>query len=153
MLLQFCQNPEKILLILKTMSNQNNSLYGPRIYKENEPGYAKPFSVHGHIWFNKGQECFLGPGKIELLNGILKEGSIHAASKNIGLSYQHAWKTIDKLNKLAPLPVIVPQRGGKDGGGALITDYGIKLFNDLNGIDMRFTEFLLNINKNLDLCF
>ncbi|HEY4784950.1 MAG TPA: winged helix-turn-helix domain-containing protein [Bacteroidales bacterium] len=113
----------------------------------------KPFDIQGRIWINKHDECFLAPGRIELLNAIMKEGSINAAAKRLGISYQHAWKTIEQMNRLSPIPVIIPKRGGKDGGGAELTNYGLKVMNEMNQLEMAFADFLLNANKHFDICF
>lgn len=119
--------------------------------ESNEHPY-KSFCIQGKIWINKQDECFLGPGCIELLNTIVKEGSINAAAKKLNISYQHAWKTIEQMNKLSPIPIIIPKRGGKDGGGAEITGYGLKIVQEINQLEMAFADFLLNANKQLNLC-
>ncbi len=115
--------------------------------------HEKPFTIQGRIWINKESECFLGPGRIELLNAIIKEGSINAATRKLGMSYQHAWKTIEQMNRLSPIPVLIPKRGGKDGGGAELTGYGLKIINEMNQMEMAFADFLLNANKHFDICF
>jgi molybdate transport system regulatory protein len=113
----------------------------------------KPFTINGQFWIDKGEECFLGPGRIELLNAIVKEGSINAAAKKLGISYQHAWKNIEQMNRLSPIPVIITKRGGRDGGGAELTGYGLKIITEVTNIEKVFAEFILNINKNFDICF
>jgi molybdate transport system regulatory protein len=112
-----------------------------------------PFSICGNMWIEKEGECFLGPGRIVLLNNIWKEGSINAAAKKSGISYQHAWKVLEQMNRLSPLPVMVPHRGGKDGGGSKFTPYGIRLVTNVNQIDEQFREFLVMINSEFDICF
>lgn len=115
--------------------------------------HHKPFTINGQLWIDKGTDCFLGPGRIELLNAIVKEGSINAAAKKLGISYQHAWKTIEQMNRLSPIPVLIPKRGGRDGGGAELTGYGLKIITEVNNMEKAFADFLLNINKSFDICF
>lgn len=112
----------------------------------------KPYYIQGRIWINKYDECFVELECIELLNCILKEGSINAAAKKLGISYQHAWKMIEQMNRLSPIPVIISKRGGKDGGGAEVTGYGLKIVQEINQLEVAFADFLLNANKQLDFC-
>lgn len=113
----------------------------------------KPFSIQGRIWINKDGECFIASGRIELLNSIITEGSINGAAKKLGISYQHAWKTIEQMNRLSPIPIIIPKRGGKDGGGAELTSYGLKIINEMNQLEISFTEFIINVNNHFEICF
>ncbi|SDO15405.1 molybdate transport system regulatory protein [Filomicrobium insigne] len=72
--------------------------------------------------FSEGS--FLGPGKVELLEGIEKYGSIVAAGKAMGMSYKRAWYLADEINEMFEQPVVVKKHGGKAGGGAELTDHG-----------------------------
>ena len=112
-----------------------------------------PYCIQGRVWINKNGTCFLELGYVELLHAILTEGSINAAARKIGVSYQHAWKTIEQMNRLSPLPIVVLKRGGKDGGGAELTTYGLKVINEMNQLEMALADFLLNANKHFDVCF
>ena len=60
--------------------------------------FSKSFSIDGCIWVNKGEDCFLAPGRIVLLNAIVQEKSICTAAKKLGIPYQLAWKTFDQMN-------------------------------------------------------
>lgn len=71
----------------------------------------------------------LGPGKIELLEGIRDTGSISAAGRRMKMSYKRAWLLVDSLNQAFAQPVIVAQHGGKAGGGAALTDFGAELID------------------------
>jgi len=66
----------------------------------------------------------LGPGKVMLLENVAASGSISAAARAMNMSYKHAWDLIEELNQLFGKPLISTQTGGKDGGGARLTEMG-----------------------------
>lgn len=69
----------------------------------------------------------LGPGKVELLRQIAAHGSIRAAGAAIGMSYRRAWLLADEINRLFRSPSVFTRHGGKAGGGAGLTPYGMDL--------------------------
>ena len=71
-----------------------------------------------------GKEIALGPGKIDLLEAILKTGSISAAAREIGLSYRRAWSMVHTMNSCFKNPLVESSKGGKGGGGARVTQTG-----------------------------
>jgi len=111
------------------------------------------FNINGAFLINKGDEVFFGPTQYKLLRQIIKDGSINAAAKNLNMSYQHAWTIIDKMNKLSPIPLVIRQKGGKDGGGCRISDYGIRIYEEFSHRESLFKEFLEIMNNGLDGCF
>ncbi|HEX3023703.1 MAG TPA: winged helix-turn-helix domain-containing protein [Chitinophagaceae bacterium] len=115
--------------------------------------HNQPFSIEGYIWVNKGAECFIGPGRVTLLNAIIKEGSINAAAKLLGMPYQQAWKVIEQMNRLAPVPVLVIKRGGKNGGGAELTGYGKRIIAEVNRMEIMFAKLLSGLNEAHNFCF
>lgn len=66
----------------------------------------------------------LGPGKADLLEGILETGSISAAGRRMRMSYKRAWQLIDELNGLFDAPLVAASTGGARGGGARLTKRG-----------------------------
>jgi len=66
----------------------------------------------------------LGPGKAELLEGILETGSISAAGRRMRMSYKRAWQLVDELNGLFDAPLVAASTGGSGGGGASLTRRG-----------------------------
>jgi molybdate transport system regulatory protein len=66
----------------------------------------------------------IGRGKIELLAHIRETGSISAGGRAMDMSYRRAWLLVDEMNRLFKQPVVESQRGGKQGGGAVLTPFG-----------------------------
>jgi molybdate transport system regulatory protein len=71
--------------------------------------------------------CSLGPGKIDLLEAIAREGSLTRAAESLGMSYRYAWLLVDDLNASFGAPVTVATVGGKRGGGVALTPFGREL--------------------------
>ncbi|MCC6868815.1 MAG: LysR family transcriptional regulator [Burkholderiales bacterium] len=72
----------------------------------------------------RGGEIVLGPGKVDLLEAIVRTGSITAAAKALGMSYRRAWLLVDTMNRTIRAPVVTAGAGGARGGGATLTPLG-----------------------------
>lgn len=68
-----------------------------------------------------------GPGKAELLEAIRDTGSIAAAGRRMGMSYQRAWDLVAAMNGHFREPVVAPAKGGARGGGTALTPFGIEV--------------------------
>lgn len=112
--------------------------------------FCSKYSIDGAFTIHKDGEVFFGPTQYKLLRQIIKDGSINAASKSLNISYQHAWSVIDKMNKLGQIPIVIRQKGGKDGGGCRISEYGMKLYEEFSRREQMFKEFLELMNDGLD---
>jgi molybdate transport system regulatory protein len=69
----------------------------------------------------------IGPGKIALLENIREHGSISAAGRAMDMSYKRAWDLVDEINRICRQAAVERQTGGKNGGGAALTPFGISL--------------------------
>lgn len=56
-----------------------------------------------------------GPGKAELLEAIRDTGSIAAAGRRMGMSYQRAWDLVAAMNAHFREPVVAAAKGGARG--------------------------------------
>jgi len=77
----------------------------------------------------------IGPGKILLLEHIHATGSISAAGRAMAMSYKRAWDLVDELNRICGQPAVERQTGGKNGGGAILTPFGLMLVKRYRGIE------------------
>jgi molybdate transport system regulatory protein len=90
-----------------------------------------------------GDEVALGPGKAELLQLVQQTGSITEAAKGMGMSYMRAWKLIQTMNRCFKESLVLTARGGRDGGGAEITELGRKsllLYQKMERDSLRVCE-------------
>lgn len=115
--------------------------------------HSSTFYVDGTLTICREGDVFLGAAQIRLLKQVLKDGSILAAAKNLKMSYQHAWHLLDKVNQLSPLPVLIRQKGGRDGGGCIVSSYGLKLIRTFEAKELALKEFLASSNADFDSCF
>ena len=111
------------------------------------------FNMAAELSFYREGEIFLGSNQVRLLKQVAQDGSIHAAAKNLKMSYQHAWHLLDKLNLLSPVPIVIRQKGGKDGGGCRISPYGMKLIRTYESKVAEIIQFLSQSNSELESCF
>jgi len=106
--------------------------------------------IECHISIKKDGICFLGASKRELLTEIIKNGSLSGAAKKMKISYQHAWNMIDEMNRIAPEPLVIKQRGGVNGGGANISLYGEKLLKEYQQIEDKVKYLVHQMNVEIN---
>jgi len=76
-----------------------------------------------------GPDLRVGPGKIALLEEIAAHGSISAGGRAMDMSYRRAWELIEELNTIFGKPVVESRSGGRNGGGATLTPFGLSLIS------------------------
>lgn len=87
------------------------------------PATATP-RLRPRLRLKDGPTLVLGPGRIDLLEGIQRSGSISAAARAMGMSYRRAWLLVEALNLSFRTPLVESIAGGQRGGGAHLTDAG-----------------------------
>jgi molybdate transport system regulatory protein len=84
-----------------------------------------------------GAASSLGPGKIALLEAIVRCGSISAAAREMGMSYRRAWLLVEAMNQAFKQPAVMAATGGKRGGGAEVTPFGQDLLARYRKIEAK----------------
>jgi molybdate transport system regulatory protein len=74
-----------------------------------------------------GSRCSVGVGKVELLEGIARTGSLSQAAREMRMSYRRAWLLLEDVNLSFDHPVAHASIGGKGGGGVVLTSFGTRL--------------------------
>jgi molybdate transport system regulatory protein len=82
----------------------------------------QPLTVRFRVDF--GNRCSVGVGKIELLEGIARTGSISQAAREMRMSYRRAWLLLEDMNASFDHPVARASVGGRGGGGVVLTSFG-----------------------------
>ena len=77
----------------------------------------------------------LGPGKVALLEAIATTGSISGAARAMGMSYRRAWLLLEALNAMFAEPVAATSHGGRRGGGASVTPFGLEVIQRYRAIE------------------
>lgn len=106
-----------------------------------------PIKVKIRIPFDKG--IALGPGKADLLEAIDSTGSISAAAKSMKMSYKRAWDLVNTMNQSFKHPVIITITGGKQGGGASVTDFGRSILKNYRKMERQAMESIIEVSKQI----
>ncbi len=80
-------------------------------------------------------DCYVGPGKIDLLEAIHRTGSLSQAARDLHMSYRRAWLLIDSLKSSFREAVTVASTGGKGGGGVTLTAFGKRLIKSYRALE------------------
>lgn len=86
----------------------------------------KLFQPHCKVWLERGGTNY-GDGLYYLLLNVRDHGSISRAAKLMNMSYRAAWGKIKTAEKNWGFRLVNTQVGGDSGGGASLTEEGIKL--------------------------
>jgi len=81
------------------------------------------------IRISHGKTTAIGPGKADLMEAIIKFGSISAAAKEMHMSYRRAWELVDTMNRCFQEPLVITISGGSQGGGAKVTKLGLHILS------------------------
>jgi molybdate transport system regulatory protein len=91
------------------------------------------------------RNCSIGIGKIELLEAIVRTGSISKASREIGMSYRRAWLLVEDMKVNLDEAVVESNTGGVRGGGASVTAFGKQMIASYRRLESDF-QGLANAN-------
>ena len=84
-------------------------------------------SLNVRIRVMRADENAFGPGKAEILESLLETGSLNRTASGMKMSYVKALSLVHAMNDLFREPLVELSRGGKQGGGAQVTDFGRKV--------------------------
>ena len=82
-------------------------------------------------------EQFIGPGLVQLLEGIKKYKSIKRAAKEMGLSYKKAHNMLNRLENDLEEKVLIRKRGGTERGGTDISPLGEIYMDEFTRLEER----------------
>lgn len=103
------------------------------------------------IHISKENKLLVNPERIKLMRFINTSGSLLKASEEMGISYNKAWKMLEAVNNSSGIPVIEKVRGGKGGGGAVLTDYGLLILKEYKAIERVVNGFTDKLNTEINI--
>ncbi len=112
---------------------------------------SEHYQLHGRFWIEGPEGTYLGYGRVVLLERIRDLGSITAAAQSMKMSYRHAWKLVDSMNRQANKPVVSKKTGGRGGGGATLTDTGEQAITCFWSAYKEFNDYLAERSTELKL--
>lgn len=92
----------------------------------------------------------LNDRRLALLEQIGSCGSISQAAKLAGLSYKGAWDAVDAMNSLFGEALVITTTGGKGGGGAQLTETGIRVVDASRVLKREHQKFLDAASAGID---
>ena len=93
----------------------------------------------------RADRTLVGGNRIDLLEAIVRFGSISGAARAVGISYKTAWDAVDAMNNASERPLVLRAAGGVGGGGTMLTEEGketIRLYRILQGEHQKFIGHL-----------
>jgi molybdate transport system regulatory protein len=110
--------------------------------------------IRSKLWIEVDGQPVFGRGRRFLLQAIDRYGSINQAAKEVNISYRKAWGYIKAMEERLGIKLIERQTGGKDGGGAVLTDEAREFLEKYEllekgiqeMVDQRFREIFGNSN-------
>lgn len=109
------------------------------------------YQLRGRLWIQGADGTFLGYGRVILLERIREHGSISAAARSMDMSYRHAWDLVDAMNRQSAKPVVEKNTGGRGGGGAIVTDAGVRAIETFWAAYQDLDAFLAKRSETLAL--
>lgn len=79
----------------------------------------------------------MGPGKAALIEAIERSGSISGAARELEMSYRRAWKLAEEINSSFREPLVVTATGGRQGGGAVVSDLGREVVKRFRAMEAK----------------
>ncbi|MDX1352132.1 MAG: LysR family transcriptional regulator [Thiomicrorhabdus sp.] len=116
---------------------------------EKLPGEAYSNNIRARFWITGTHSGYIGIGRIQLLEKIAEHGSMSQAAKSMGMSYKKAWKLIEELNAMYDQPLIIKAKGGKSGGGSVLTEKGLKVIQNFKHVEQELQQLLVKLSAGL----
>lgn len=119
--------------------------------KQQQRQKTNHYRAHGRVWIEGPDGTFLGYGRVVLLERIREHGSISAAARSMDMSYRHAWKLVDSMNRQSRRPVVSKSTGGRGGGGATLTKAGEDAIETFWSLWNDFKDYIANRSQTLGM--
>jgi molybdate transport system regulatory protein len=109
-------------------------------------------NIRSKIWIEIDGEPVFGRGRRFLLEAIDAHGSINRAAQEVDISFRKAWSYIEAMENRMGTKLVIRRTGGKNGGGAKLTDEARDLLKKYEAletgikeiVDKRFREIFKN---------
>ena len=82
-----------------------------------------------------------GPGVAELLQRVDEHRSLRAAANSMSMAYSKAWKIVKNAENCLGFRMLETQTGGRNGGGARLTDEARRLLKAYERFCRRVNAF------------
>lgn len=94
------------------------------------------------IWLEFQGKPVIGKGGADILEAIGKVKSISGAARELGMSYRYVWNYLRNVRRVLKRPIVKTFRGGRDGGGAVLTEFSRNLLRDYRRMESYVSGLL-----------
>jgi molybdate transport repressor ModE-like protein len=98
--------------------------------------------IRSKIWIEVGGEPVFGRGRRFLLEAIDSYGSINRAAQEVDISFRKAWGHIKAMENRLGVKLVERKIGGKNGGGATLTDDAREFLKKYEVLEMGIQEMV-----------
>ncbi len=98
--------------------------------------------IRSKLWIEVGGEPVFGRGRRFLLEAIDSHGSINQAAREVGISFRKAWGYIKSMEDRLGVKLVERQKGGKNGGGASLTEEARMLLTKYEALELGVQDFV-----------
>ncbi|MGL4667610.1 MAG: TOBE domain-containing protein, partial [Saezia sp.] len=68
-------------------------------------------------------------------------------ARQLGMSYKTAWDMLNDMNNLSEEPLVIRTKGGRHGGGTVLTEYGKKMIVTFRLIEAEYQTMLFALEQ------
>lgn len=98
--------------------------------------------IKSKLWLEVNGEPVFGRGRRFLLEAIDRYGSVNQAAKDVNISYRKAWSHIKAMEERLGIKLVERRAGGKNGGGATLTDDARLFIKKYEALENRIREMV-----------
>lgn len=98
--------------------------------------------IRSKLWMELSGEPVFGRGRRLLLEAIDRHGSINRGAQEISISYRRAWSYIKAMEERLGVTLVTRRSGGKNGGGAVLTDEARRFLERYREMEEGIREFV-----------
>lgn len=106
-------------------------------------------AVSAQVSFSDEHAAAVGRDRIRLLEALARTGSISGAARAVGLTYKAAWDALDAMNNLFGRPLATAHAGGRRGGGAALTEEGLRVVAAFHRLETGLARLLQAMEPDL----
>ena len=99
-------------------------------------------NIKSKVWIEENNKPVFGSGRKALLEAIERNGSINRAAQEMNMSYRKAWGALRAMEERLGVKLVERQTGGRDGGGAALTDDARMFLNKYEALEKGIQELV-----------
>jgi molybdate transport system regulatory protein len=98
--------------------------------------------IKSKLWIEENNKPVFGSGRKVLLEAIDRCGSINRAAQELNMSYRKAWGALRAMEERLGVKLVERQTGGKDGGGAVLTEDARKFIKQFEVLEKGLQQYV-----------